>query len=138
LEHREGLLLLNFVINVQKCSLKAVVGHRVLYRLSHESEVECLVISTDLGVFEANVDVADVDAEVLCDHIAEAGQVALVRLLSRGLLQVGRELVLDMVEKLLNLGLLVGNDPLLDELAVVGASRLEDHVDIFDLDLHRL
>lgn len=68
LEHRERLLFLNFVINVQECSLESIVGHGVGDRLRHQAEVEGLVASAHLCVFKPNVDVAQVDAKVLLYH----------------------------------------------------------------------
>lgn len=68
LKHREGLLLLKFVVDVQISSLEAVVGHRVGYRLSHQTEVKCLVRPTHLGVLEPDVNVSHADSQILLNN----------------------------------------------------------------------
>ena len=119
IQHGEGLLLLDLVVDVEEGPLESVVRHGVLDALRHQTEVKGLVAPGNTGVLEPNVDVPDGKSEVFPDDILETRQVTITSFSFFDGLSAGRHLLLDLGEELLDLLSLGVQEGLLDELPVV-------------------
>ena len=68
---------MNFVVDVEKSPLKAIVGHTVDDGLSHKSKVESLVAAAHVGILKPDVDVCQLDTQIFPNELHIALKVAL-------------------------------------------------------------
>lgn len=78
LKHWKWLLLLDFIIDVQKSSLKTIVGHWISDGLSHKAKVKSLVTAANFSVFKPDMNVSNTNSQIFIDYTCETTHITLV------------------------------------------------------------